>query len=134
MSPRAKEESRAPELSGFLGDAERVGITNPLSVFPKCKASTFDHPLSNTVFSLKEKTLKDFGNQHIILFMLWLRFSSEVHIDPGFTSSYIYISINVALSLSGADSYLKSSWLVCSIREPRGWLDALAGDSPCLAP
>lgn len=86
-------------------------------VFPRCKTSTFDHPLSNTVFSLKEKTLKDFGKQREILFMLWLRFSSEVHTDPGFTLSNIYISINVAVRLSGADSCLKSSWLVCSIRE-----------------
>lgn len=46
--------------------------------------------------------------------MVWLRFSSEVHTDPGFTLNNIYISINVAVR---ADSGLKSTWLVCSIRE-----------------
>lgn len=69
------------------------------------------------VFSLKEMTLKDFRNQHEILFMVWLRFSSEVHTDPGFTLNNIYISINAAVRLSGADSCLKSTGLVCSIRE-----------------
>lgn len=47
-----------------------------------------------------------------MLFVLWLRFSFELHTDPGFTLSNIYISINVAVHLSSADSCLKSSWLV----------------------
>lgn len=62
--------------------------------------------------SLKEKTVKDFRKQQEMLFMLWLRFSSEVHTDLGFTLNSIYISINVAVHLSGADSCLKSCWPV----------------------
>lgn len=89
----------------------------PCVGFSQMQSLAFYFWLSNTVLSLKEKTLKDLRNQHEILFMLWLRFSSEVHTDPGFTLNNIYISINVAVRLSGAECCLKSSWLVCSIRE-----------------
>jgi len=113
MSPLTKEDSRAPDLSGFLGDAERVGVANPGPFFPQMQSlaalecSTFKYSIS-----LQEKTVQDFKNQHKMLFMLWLRFSSEVSIDPGFTLNSIYVSIHVAVHLSGADSCLKSSWLV----------------------
>lgn len=41
MSPLTKEEGRAPELSGFLGDAEQVGFANPGPYFPQMQSLPF---------------------------------------------------------------------------------------------
>lgn len=74
-------------------------------IFPECKASlsTSECSLKNKTTPLKEKIAGDFRNQHKMLFMLWLRLSSEAHTDPGFTLNNIYISINV-VHFSGGDN------------------------------